>query len=337
MRWLAAGLVLAAAACATLPEADDAPRASDIRALRWLAPGADKVAALTARPVACGIVPEMPPSKNERLNYRDRYEIGRLAFESPALLGGAAGRMGLSCSSCHLNGRSNANFFLEGVSDTPGRADVSLSLFSKVRGDKTFNPSPIPDVAAKDGKQIKDRLSPAFRTKVHGLVVEEFDGAEPSPTVFEALISFMNAQDVTACADPSALAPVSATKDLADASLAFDEARNLHDMNELAGALLMARAARERLGGLHERFIAPDQAGLRNAVVSASRAIEAWMTYVQEHVGYCDLTCDPQGTAGNAMKQLDALRAPVEKNANASLYNPDVLRAALAREASDVR
>ncbi len=103
--------------------------------------------------------------------------------------------------------------------------------------------------------------------------------------------------------------------------------------NERAGALLMARAARERLGVLHERFIAADQAGLRNAIVAASRAIEAWMIYVEANVP-CYHTCDPDNTFGKAVKQLEGLRAPVETHATASLYNPNVLRAALQGEAA---
>ena len=199
---IAAALV--AAACSSGPEVSqaDAPEASDIRALRWLAPGADKVKFLTTRPASC-IRPRAPDEavitfgNGDVRTSEQTLEIGRLAFESPALLGGAAARMGLSCSSCHLNGRDNPAFFIEGMSSAAGTADVTSSLMSKVRGDGTFNAVRIPDLAAKDGKQIKDRRSAEFRTKVHGLIVEEFDGQEPPADVFNSVLLYLDRLDAS--------------------------------------------------------------------------------------------------------------------------------------------
>ncbi|MEQ1611050.1 MAG: hypothetical protein ABL956_19120 [Hyphomonadaceae bacterium] len=275
------------------PEADDAPKASD--------------------------------AASAKIGNHERYEIGRLAFESPALLGGAAGRMGLSCSSCHLNGRDNTDFFLEGLSDAPGRADVTSNLLSKVRGDSVFNPAPIPDLAKKDGKQIRDRLSPEFRTKVHGLVVEEFDGQEPPKFVFDALISFMNAQDVSKCADPSARTAVRAGGDVAEAREAMRLASLLEDNGERDAARLIARVARERLGAVHERFVSRDQADLREALISASRSIEVWITQT-------DSKTEKERIFAETDRQLVQAAALVERRQAGSLYNPDVLRAALAQQ-----
>src|SRR5689334_1673565 len=159
--------MLIVAACASAPEADAPVTRDSLRALRWVAPQSDAVKALTMAPVACALEP--PKENNDE---RFRLALGRIAFESPALLGGAAARMGLSCSSCHKNGRDNPDFFVEGVSGTPGTADVTSSLFSKVRGNGAFDPKIIPDLAARNGGQIKDRKSKAFRDKVHGLIVE---------------------------------------------------------------------------------------------------------------------------------------------------------------------
>jgi hypothetical protein len=311
--------VLVAAACSHGPETTGQPKASDIRSLRWVSKDADRIAFLTTRPVACTHPPA--PGGNVTagdISDLDRYEIGRLAFESPALLGGAAARMGLSCSSCHLNGRGNAAFFIEGVSDKPGTADVTSSVFSKVRGDGNFNPVPIPDLAAKDGKQIKDRKGPEFKTKVHGLVVEEFDGQEPPPFVFDALIAYLDAQEISACQDPGASVLVRAVDDIGDASKAFHEAGLLERNGHHDDAQLMARAARDRLGRMHERFIAADQVGLRKALVAASRAIEGWASGRRE--------------LSEAERELTALSVLVLKYGPDSLYNPDRLKAAFARE-----
>lgn len=304
------------------PEAGDAPQAADIRALRWIAPGVDQVKALTTRPVACekDDYDLFVISTMAQVSDVGKVPIGRMAFESPALLGGAAGRMGLSCSSCHLNGRDNPDFFVEGVSDKPGTADVTSSMFSKVRGDDNFNPVPIPDLAARDGKQIKDRRSEALRQKVHGLVVEEFDGQEPAAGVFEALLAYLDVLDMGQCANPTEHVKVDAGRDASDAWLAVIAANDFLRAGKTADALLMARVSRSVLERMHERFVARDQADVREALVSASRAVETWADGVRS------------GSVSEApVEQVKAAADMVRKGAGESLYSPEVLRAALAR------
>ena len=249
-------------------------------------------------------------------------DLGQLAFESPALLGGAAGRMGLSCSSCHLNGRGNPDFFVEGVSGARGTADVTSSIFSKVRGNQTFDPVPIPDLAARDGKQIRDRRSAAFREKVHGLVVEEFDGQEPPAHVFDALLDYLDNLDVAGCRDAAARVQLTPFDDFRSAQLALGAAVDLQGEGRTADALLMARVARSFLEKLHERFIAPEQGDVRAGLVAASRAIETWSDAVRKG------EAAPSPLA--ALRSGDEIRA--EGAGDRSLYNPDVLRAALAAE-----
>ncbi len=179
-----------------------------------------------------------------------------------------------------------------------------------------FNPAPIPDLAKKDGKQIRDRLSPEFRIKVNGLVVEEFDGQEPPKLVFDALISFMNAQDVSKCADPSARTAVRAGGDVAEAREAMRLASLLEDNGEREAA---------RLGAVHERFVSRDQVDLREALVSASRSIEVWITQT-------DSKTEKERIFAETDRQLVQAAALVERRQAGSLYNPDVLRAALAHQ-----
>jgi hypothetical protein len=310
--------VLVVAACSHAPATTDQLKASDIRSLRWVAKDADRIAFLTTRPIGCRRQPPAETNTTGSVGDLDRYEIGRLAFESPALLGGAAARMGLSCSSCHLNGRGNTAFFVEGVSGKPGTADVTSSVFSKVRGDGNFNPVPIPDLAAKDGKQIKDRKSPEFRTKVHGLVVEEFDGQEPPAFVFDALLAYLDAQEISSCGDPGSSVSVKAADDISDVAKAFHEAGLLERNRRHDDAQLMARAARDRLGRVHERFIAPDQAELRGALIDASRSIEGWAL--------------GRGEFAETERELAGLGVLVLKYDGNSLYSRETLKAAFAED-----
>lgn len=316
-RFLAAGclLVLAACAAAAPPSPDLQVSRDSLRALRWIAPGADKVRALTTEPVSCRN-PYKPMSltgyKDEPASFVSTLDIGQLAFESPALLGGAAARMGLSCSSCHLSGRDNADFFVEGVSGAPGTADVTNSLFSKTRGNGAFDPMPIPDIAARDGKQIRDRLSPEFEAKVHGLIVDEFDGREPGEEIFREVVSYMDG--LVPCADPGARQPLTASRDMTAARRAFLIAGHMSAPDDQR---LMARAARERLERLNERFIAAGQADVRAALHDASQQIATW------------IDAPDAANAARVEAALTLAETRVTREASRSLYAPEILRAAL--------
>ncbi|MEX0645921.1 MAG: hypothetical protein WD076_11455, partial [Parvularculaceae bacterium] len=140
-------LVAAAFAGAQAGESQHAgaPLREALTEARWTAANTDLVAFLAASPGEC-------LRKAEDAETRYRVEIGRVAFRSPLLFGGQAARAGLSCNSCHRDGRDNPDFYLEGLSSAPGTADVTSSLMSKVREDGAFNPAPIPSlvgVAAK--------------------------------------------------------------------------------------------------------------------------------------------------------------------------------------------
>lgn len=314
LRRVAAGFILLVAACASAPEADAPLTHDSLRVLRWIAPDADTVDAVTMRPVACAAPDELV--NGVRSQPSQQRELGRLAFESPALLGGAAARMGLSCSSCHLNGRGNASFFVDGVSVSPGTADVTSSLFSKTRGNGVFDPVPIPDLAARDGKQIRDRKSHAFRDKVHGLIVEEFDGQEPPPVVFEAVLAYLDSLDIAQCRNPAGRV---------QAAYSDDYAAMLSAMAVLAPkdvapdvALFYIRVARERLERLHERFPPGGQ---------AARDLEAMSARFAQAAD--DIRAGKPFTLPIA--DMGTLVAHLFGEAPNSLYNPDVLRAALAR------
>src|SRR5215203_3916258 len=233
-------------------------QALPIREARWLK--SDDVAHdLTHSPPECLALP-----KDERA--RRSVLVGRAMFRSPLLLGGQAARAGLSCSSCHRNGRTNPRFHFPGLSGAPGTADVTASLMSSHRGDGKFNPKPIPDLAAEPA-QLKVKGTPKLGSFIHGLIVEEFDGPEPTTAVIEGLVAYVGAMSPAAC-DPKTTI-VSLQSLLADVDAAVTAAQAAYrDGDADTGSALLA-AARSTLGAIDERFELPtlesSRAELRDA------------------------------------------------------------------------
>lgn len=157
----------------------------------WLAPDADLVSFLTTAPAECLARPDDEES-------RYKVDLGRVAFRSPFLLGGQAARGKLSCNACHVNGRSNPEFFVEGLSTSPGAADVTSSMFSAVREDGLLNARPIPDLVDRASRAEKAHGVEAF---VEGVVIEEFQGKAPPREVIEALVAYVASLKSSACKD----------------------------------------------------------------------------------------------------------------------------------------
>lgn len=149
--------------------------------------------------------------------------IGRTAFSAPLLLGGQAARAGLSCSSCHRRGRGNPDFTFPGLSGAAGTADVTSSVLSSHRGDGTHNPKPIPDLADSPRLAAHDRESRALETFIRGLIVEEFDGPQPTPAVLRGLAEYVRAVDPKAC-PAKGNEPVRLEAMLSDAGMALTAA-----------------------------------------------------------------------------------------------------------------
>jgi len=172
--------------------AADAPQLP-IREARWLKTP-DLLADLTTQPAECLAMP-----KDAAL--RQSVETGRALFRSPLMLGGQAARVGLSCSSCHRNGRSNPHFHFPGISGDPGTADVTASIMSSHRGDDIFNPKPIPDLGGEPAKLriSRDPTKRDLSVFIHGLITQEFDGPEPSPAALDSVVAYVNALGPGAC------------------------------------------------------------------------------------------------------------------------------------------
>ena len=263
-----AGLLIAAL-CGIVLTGAAAGGLSRLHPARWLAPGADAAKALGTTFAEC-LTPPRDPDEAYRV------EIGRAAFRTPGVLGGQAARAGLACESCHQGGRRNPDFFFPGLSGAPGTADVTSALFSSHRDDGIDNPKPIPDLGGPKSalKVSQDPANPQLETFIHGLVTQEFDGAEPSPAVLKGLASYVRALNPGAC--PSqARRPVRAQDYVEDARRAVRAAQMALDRHDAASAELMAQGARWRLGLINERYDLPASADARDALGAADLDLNA--------------------------------------------------------------
>lgn len=223
------------------------PAQLPLREARWLQ-SRDIAEDLTHQPSECLSLPSDPAKRRS-------VEIGRIAFRAPLVLGGQAARAGLSCSSCHRNGRTNADFHFPGLSGDPGTADVTSSIMSEHRGDGIFNPKPIPDLGG-DPKNLKVKGTPKLKSFIHGLITQEFDGPEPPPQVLDGLVAYVAKLSPAACGG-AASSPVALDAMLHDVDTAVRLAREtLAAGDEPTGRVLLA-AARSTLGSIDERFRLP--------------------------------------------------------------------------------
>ena len=246
--------------CGLLLAADRPPL--PLSEARWLAAGAP-LDRLLRQPGECIEWPASPLLS-------DSGRIGRLAFQSPLLLGGQAARAGLSCASCHLNGRDNPDFHFPGISGSPGTADVTASLLSSHRGDGTFNPKPIPDLADRSQQKVsRDLRRDDLRKFVHGLIVEEFDGPEPPAPVLQGLLDYVRFMNSEECGQESAITLGDALGDVETAVRLAEEEVAMSGDEPTARFLL--GAARSTLGRIDERFsvpgLEPERATLKNAAL----------------------------------------------------------------------
>lgn len=255
---------------AVLLVAADAPRLNPIRDARWLAAGVS-IERVNQLPPECYRPPGNPGERRSA-------EIGRVAFRAPLLLGGEAARVGLSCSSCHRNGRTNPDFHFPGVSGRPGTADVTTSILSSHRGDGTFNPKPIPDLAGDPSKRIvtRDRGKRDLEKFIQGLITKEFDGPEPPARVLDGIADYVRSIAPENCSGSEL--EVTASSIVEEVELALALAR---DEPDLATARLLIGAARSNLGRIDERFQLPALAADRQLLVEADGELRA----LQEGLG----------------------------------------------------
>lgn len=301
--------------CSLLSSVGHAAASFPIAAARWIAHGADKAKLLSEKPSECLAKPASPD-----LAYR--IELGRAAFNTPLLLGGQAARAGLQCESCHRGGRTNPQFFFPHVSGKPGTADVTNSLFSSHRGDGIDNPKPIPDLSGPRAllKVSRDPKKPDLKNFIHGLVTQEFDGAEPPPAVLDGLAAYVRSLTPQAC-PPDPVAPIRMESEMADATRAMRAAGAAIARKDAAAAILMVASARTQLGLIYERYqgLTEERAALRDADLD--------LAAIQNNLR--------AGDAASPMRlalwpsQAAVLTGKLQARENLSLFEPKILAAAI--------
>jgi hypothetical protein len=289
-----------------------------IRAENWLAPGHNMARALGEKPSECLAKATTPEEAYE-------IEVGRAAFRTPLTLGGQASRAGLACENCHRGGRNNPDFHFPGVSGAPGTADVTSSVFSSHRGDGIDNPKPIPDLSGPRArlKISRDPKSPDLKTFLHGLVTEEFDGAEPPHAVLDGLAAYVRALRPDAC-KANAVQAIRAETIMDDAIRATNAAGAALARKDVPTAVLMISSARTQIGLIYERYNAPGLGGERTALHAADLDLAA----IQEGMrgGKPDIAV--RMTAW--IIQAQALTRKLVQNEGKSLFDPARLAAAVS-------
>jgi cytochrome c peroxidase len=120
-------------------------------------------------------------------------KLGNMAFNTPAILGGAAVKGGISCGTCHVNGASNPKLFITGASIRPGTFDISNSLFNPKAENSVLNPFRIPSLRGARflAPYGNDGRTESLRDFVRTVIVDEFAGSDPAPRVLDALVAYI--------------------------------------------------------------------------------------------------------------------------------------------------
>jgi hypothetical protein len=285
--------------------AADAPQLP-IREARWLK-SPDLLADLTIQPRECLTLPKEAAQRRS-------VEIGRALFRSPLMLGGQAARAGLSCASCHSNGRTNPHFHFPGISGDPGTADVTASIMSSHRGDDIFNPKPIPDLAG-DPKKLKISRDPTksdLKTFIHGLITQEFDGPEPSDAALSSIAAYVRGLSPAACRKPGSQ-PISLESRLAEVDSAVALAQLSYASGDAATGRDLLSAARSTLGAIDERYQLTGLESSRADLASASETL-------------FDLQENPARGWQEWQREWPQRKRRLVAAGRKSLFNPTVLR-----------
>ncbi|MEP3029672.1 MAG: hypothetical protein ABJP48_12235 [Erythrobacter sp.] len=290
-----------------------------LREASWLS-DEGRLEALSSEPISPHLSAANPEAER-------RIRLGQSLFKTPFLFGGQAARAGLSCHSCHVNGRDNPSFQFPMVSGAPGTADVTSSFFSESLGNGVFDPTPIPDLAVP-GKVSHDRDNAELEDFIQTIIVQEFSGSPPPPEVIEALASYIRALQSDANAQVDQRVARSIASDLGEVDLMIAQAADtLFDGGEqkMEIARLLISGARHRLSLVHERMVAPRHQEHRDWLVRRSRALGEFLSGRLEGKPNFDAAIEELGVWRHAFADRGEFAA-IE---NATLYNRELLSAHL--------
>jgi len=209
--------------------------------IRWLAPGAE-LGQIWRRPALALVRP-----------LDDDAALGELLFRSPWIMGGMARRLGLSCDTCHSNGHRNVGFFFPGVSNKPGTFDPTNGVFNPAKDDGLFAPVDIPTlrgVVRRGGPFGSLLREPSLDKFLRSVIVDEFQGAEPTPGIRSALSAYLGRLGPSEAPDR----PISLDDDLDALGRWVRLIGALIEKGEIDLAELALLSIRSEIGRLHERF-----------------------------------------------------------------------------------
>ena len=137
-----------------------------------------------------------PPGGPTRTGVSDLL-LGDLLYHAPTTLGPRARSVGISCQTCHPNGATNTNFFLDGLSDKRGEIDVSTHFFRRGADDGRANPVDIPSLrgARFTGPYGHDGRTASLAEFTHDVVTSEFGGEPLGPRELAALVRYVQDLD----------------------------------------------------------------------------------------------------------------------------------------------
>jgi len=120
-------------------------------------------------------------------------KLGDMAFNAPGILGGPARKAGISCGTCHVNGTTQPTLFIPGMSTRPGNFDTTGPFFNPAADNGVLDPVTIPSLrgARYLAPYGHDGRSASLRDFVRNVIVNEFAGPEPSPSLLDAIVAYI--------------------------------------------------------------------------------------------------------------------------------------------------
>jgi Di-haem cytochrome c peroxidase len=133
--------------------------------------------------------------EEQGIDERDLFLVafGDMLFDSPEIFGEPARSLGLACSTCHNRSDINQRFFIPGISPQPGAVDVDGSFFNARFNDHRVDALDIPSLRGLrfTAPYGRDGRFGSLRDFTRNVIVNEFNGEEPSPLVLDALVTYM--------------------------------------------------------------------------------------------------------------------------------------------------